>query len=156
MYKRIYVETSVISYLAARASNDRVKAVRQQQSLALWQAQDQFELIVSDTVIEEAVIGDASAVAERMKFCEQVPVLTVPPLAIALANRLIDEGVMPLKARTDALHIAVAAMHDVDFIASWNFRHIAGAVPRRKIEFALQEWGFASPIIATPEEILEI
>lgn len=155
MNSRIYVETSVISYLAARDSNDPANTARKNASLALWNARECYALHISDTVIEECVVGDTTAVARRMSFCQQLPVLTLPPLAVALASRLIESSVMPQKAYTDAVHIAVAALYNFDYIASWNFRHIAGAIPRRRIENALQSWGFTAPIIATPEEILE-
>ena len=68
---------------------------------------------------------------------------------------LLRPKAIPAKAYTDAVHIAIASLHGIEFIASWNFRHIAGALPRRNIESALAALGVSVPVIATPEEILE-
>jgi predicted nucleic acid-binding protein len=129
MKHRIYVETSVISYLAARPS--------------------------ADAVLSEAALGDQDAAKNRLNYCENLQRLDLPDDTEAIAQRLLRSKAMPAKAYTDAVHIAIAALHEVHFISSWNFRHIAGALARRRIETALATIGLKVPVIATPEEILE-
>jgi hypothetical protein len=94
-------------------------------------------------------------VSNRLGYSNSMAVLDPHPEAEALALHLLRKKAVPAKAFTDAVHIAVAALHEVRFIASWNFRHIVGAVARRNIEMALAEWDSFVPMIATPEEILE-
>jgi predicted nucleic acid-binding protein len=152
---RIYVETSVISYLAARPSSDAVNATRQHFSYQLWQQREHLQLHLSDAVLAEVQIGHVEAVKNRMAYCNALPLLNIHSETENLANLLLKKKAVPLKAYTDAVHIAIAALHEIDFIASWNFRHIVGAVARRNIEQALSQAHAFVPIIATPEEILE-
>ena len=156
IYKpRIYVETSVISYLAARPSPDAINATRQHFSYQLWQKRRQLDLLVSDAVLAEIQIGDDDAVANCLVYCNALALLDVHPDVEDMALHLLRKNAVPAKAFTDAVHIAIASLHRVQFIASWNFRHIVGAVARRKIELALSELLQFVPVIATPEEIVE-
>jgi predicted nucleic acid-binding protein len=153
---RIYVETSVISYLTARPSRDVVNIVRQAASQALWNAGGQrFELVISELVLAEAQQGDPQAAALRLAQAQTLPLLDMLPEAADIATQLTQGGALPPAAYTDGVHIALAVLHEVDAIASWNFRHIASAWARSRIEHALQSLGYASPIIATPEELME-
>ena len=155
MKPRIYVETSVISYLAARPSSDAINATRQHFSYQLWQKHRQLDLLVSDAVLAEVQIGDDDAVRNRLVYCNALALLDMHPGVEDIAMHLLRKKAVPARAFTDAVHIAVAALHQVQFIASWNFRHIVGAVSRRNIELALTEVVASVPVIATPEEILE-
>jgi predicted nucleic acid-binding protein len=155
MKLRIYIETSVISYLAARPSSDAVNMTRQFQSLRLWQAQDTFDLLISELVMQECLAGDAAAAQVRMNFCNQLAKLPMLDAALPLARQLVDAKVIPENSFVDAVHIAVASVHEMDFIASWNFKHIAGAIPRQRVEACLRALAAHVPMIATPEEILE-
>ncbi len=155
MKPRIYVETSVISYLAAWPSADAVKATRQHFSYRLWQKRGQCELLVSDAVLVEASVGDEDAVRNRLVYCDALALLDTPTGTRELADHLVYAKAVPHAAYADAIHIAIAALQGVQFIASWNFKHIVGAVARRNIEIALAEIDAPVPVIATPEEILE-
>ena len=155
MTSRIYVETSVISYLAARPSDNAVNASRQYFSYQLWQHRERLGLVISQAVMAEATLGDAQAVNNRLAFCNSLPLLGVPSDVLELAEQLVAKRAIPAKAFTDAVHIATAALHRVDLIASWNFKQIAGPVARRKFDQSLAQLGMFVPTIATPEEILE-
>lgn len=121
----------------------------------LWQRRSAWDLLISEAVLAEAEFGDADAAEQRIYFCNALSVLDLPAHTEALANHLLKAKAIPAKAYTDAVHIAIAALHGVQFIASWNFRHSAGALARRNIETALVSYGVIAPVIATPEEILE-
>jgi len=155
MIFRVYVETSVISYLTARPSRDLSIAARQQSSLQLWESQDRYELVVSDLVLSEATAGDTDAAQARRAWVKDLMVLPVDDDAQAVADALVERGAMPAAAYADALHIGIAASHQIEIIASWNFRHIASLWARSRIEAALSELGYPSFRIATPDELTE-
>jgi hypothetical protein len=152
---RVYIETSVISYFTARPSRDVVNIVRQAASQSLLQATDRFEFVVSELVLAEAELGDTQAAALRLQAAQQLATVETLPQAATIATQLIEQGALPLQAYTDGVHIGLAVLHELDAIASWNFRHIASAWARSRIEHALQRMRYACPIIATPEELLE-
>ena len=154
MKPRIYVETSVISYLTARPSRDLVKASRQLQAKALWNAQQRFSLLVSPAVIDEALRGSPAAAALRQQALVGLPVLALTQEASYLAQLLLDRKALPSKALADAVHIAIATTHKIKVVASFNFKHWAGVFARAKIENTLRQLGYEPPMIATPEEIL--
>jgi predicted nucleic acid-binding protein len=155
MKPRIYVETSVISYLTARPSRDLNVAARQQSSLELWESQDRYELVVSDLVLSEASAGDAHAAAARRAWLSGLLVLPVDDQAQTIADALVAKATMPANAYADALHIGIAASHRIEVIASWNFRHIASVWARSRIEAALLDLGYGACHIATPDELIE-
>ena len=154
MKPRVYVETSVISYLTARPSRDPVKASRQLQAKALWNAQHRFSLTVSPAVIDEALRGSPAAAALRQQALVGLPVLALTQEASYLAQLLLDRKALPGKALADAVHIAIATTHKIKVVASFNFKHLAGVFARAKIENTLRQLGYEPPMIATPEEIL--
>jgi predicted nucleic acid-binding protein len=146
----------VISYLTARPSRDPVKAARQLQAKALWQAQDVFHLVVSPAVKDEIVRGHPQQVALRLKSIERLTMLNLSDEASYLAQLLITRKALPAKALADAVHIAIATTYKVKVVASFNFRHLASVFVRAKIDAALRQPGYAPPLIATPEEILGV
>ncbi len=111
---RVYVETSVISYLTARPSRDLSIAARQQSSLELWESQDRYELVVSDLVLSEAAAGDAGAALARHARMNDLLVLPVDDDAQAVADALVARDAMPAAAYADALHIGIAASHQIE------------------------------------------
>ena len=130
MKPRIYVETSVISYLTARPSRDPIKASRQLQAKALWNAQRRFSLLVSPAVIDEALRGSPAAAALRQQALVDLPVLALTQEASYLAQLLLDRKALPSKALADAVHIAIATTHKIKVVASFNFKHLAGVFAR--------------------------
>ena len=155
MKPRIYVETSVISYLAARPSTDAVNAARQYHSMQLWLAKSKFDLSLSTLVIDEMSEGNETAVIRRLDFAKEIALVTMPDNSAWIADALVASKALPEIAYADGLHIACAAILKFDVIASWNFRHIASIWARNKIIACLNELGVHAPTIATPEEILE-
>jgi hypothetical protein len=155
MTKRtVYLETSVISYATSRPSRDLVVAARQQVTRQ-WFVRDAgaFDLFVSELVLAEAMEGDPLAVAERRSLIEGIPILAITNAAGDLGAKLVHERAVPEDAEEDALHIAVAAVHGVDFLLTWNCRHIANAAMREGIEGVCTRCGFEPPVMCTPEEL---
>ena len=153
---KVYVETSVISYLTSRMSRDLIVAGHQQITQEWWANQrDRFELFVSQTVLEEITGGDQEAAQQRLSAIESLPLLEITEEAIALAKDLVRLGPLPEKAAVDALHIAIAVLNRVDYLLTWNCKHLANAVLRSRIERVCRARGYDPVIICTPEELLE-
>lgn len=156
MKPRLYLETSIVSYLAALPSRDLVVAAHQQITHEWWaERRDQYELFASGLVIREARCGDPDAAIRRMTFLDGVQSLSVDEQARSLAKEIIRDGCLPAKAGEDAVHIAVAAVHGMDYLLTWNCRHIANALTRQKVTDTLRRHGLVAPIISTPEELPE-
>jgi hypothetical protein len=154
MKRKIYVETSVISYLTARPSKTIIGAAHQQITLAWWELRSDYELLVSQAVWQECAEGDPVAATKRLAALEGLSVLAITQDMIRLAKSLIEQDIIPAKAIEDALHIAVSTLHHVDFLLTWNCRHIANPVIQEKIAVYLEQLGLFLPIICTPEELL--
>jgi hypothetical protein len=153
---RIYLETTIISYLAARPSRDLRVAAHQQATAEWWAGgRHDFELYVSQVVLEEAAAGDADAAARRLGLIEGLAFLNLTDACLALAEKLVEDGSVPAEAEADALHIAVAAVHGMDYLLTWNCRHIANAMMRTRIQASCFEAGYDAPVVCTPEELLE-
>ena len=151
-----YIETSVVSYLAARPSRDVVIAAYQEITREWWRdAPERFDLVASELVVAEAGAGDARAADVRLEALESVALLDATPDAESLARALVDQGAVPRRAAEDAAHIAIAATNGVDFLVTWNFRHIANATMRARIERACRQAGYAPPVICTPNELMD-
>ena len=152
--RKIYVETSVISYLTARPSKTIIGAAHQQLTLAWWEKRGQYELVVSEVVLRECGAGDSESAARRLEVVRNLPLLLITEQAIKIAEDLIKQKIVPLKAIEDALHIAIATAHGVDYLVTWNCRHIANPEIQRGIASYLEQIGAVLPFICTPEELL--
>jgi hypothetical protein len=153
---RVYVETTVISYLTARPSRDVVIAGHQQITQDWWQtASDRFDMVASQLVIEEARAGDPQAAQARLAVLAAMPLLELSGDARTLAVALVTEGAVPAPAAADALHLAIAVTHGVGYLLTWNCRHLANAMRRTAIEQVCRAAGYEPVIICTPEELLE-
>jgi predicted nucleic acid-binding protein len=150
----LYVETSVISYLAARPSRDVVVLGHQEVTREWWAtASKEFELYASRLVVAEAQLGDPQAAAARLALLEPITLLAETAESRTLARRLLSAGGLPAKAASDALHIAVAAVHGMDYLVSWNCKHIANARLIRFVTETCEAAGFRVPVICTPDEL---
>lgn len=156
MKKSIYIETSIVSYLTARPSND-IRSVYQQNMTSQWwdYRRHEFDLFICEFVIIEASRGDKNAAAKRLSAIAGIAELEVLEATAELAKVLIAQGSLPIKAEIDAFHIAIAATHGIQFLLTWNCKHIANAIMRPKIEQVCREKGFEPPVICTPTELLE-
>jgi len=155
MKPKAYVETSMVSYLTARASEDLVLAAHQHITREWWAGRGAFDLYISQFVLDEASKGDPEAAARRLATLEDIASLEVTEDATVLAGELIAGGGLPQRARVDAFHVAVATVHGMDYLLSWNCKHIANAALRSRIEAICRSAGFEPPVICTPLELVE-
>ena len=155
MKPRVYIETTVISYLAARQTRDLIVAARQEITWEWWQEnRSGFELYVSQHVLREAGAGDTDAARRRLEIVDGFPRLELKPEVLALAHRLVESGPIPANAAEDALHISLATVHGMDYLLTWNCRHIANATIRNSVTEIANNEGYQCPVICTPGELL--
>jgi len=142
--------------LTARPSRDVIALGHQQLTREWWErAGDEFELYASRLVVAESQLGDPAAAAARFAVLEPITLLTETPESRALARKLLAAGGLPGKAGSDALHIAVATVHGMDYLVTWNCKHIANARMLRFVAETCRAAGFEVPVICTPEELAE-
>lgn len=152
----MYIETSVVSYMTNRRSRDMVIAAHQELTLQWWERRaTAFDLVISELVQEEASRGDLAAARECLAAIAELPILTTSDEAALLADQLVSSGPIPRSYGADALHIAVAALNGIDYLLTWNCKHLANAAHRNQIEALVEETGYACPVICTPEELME-
>lgn len=157
MRPSVYIETTVVSYLTARPSRDVVLHAHQQLTLEWWSTRRiGFELFISPVVRIEAGRGDPELARRRLDALEGISVLEVLPEAAGLAETLVRSGPLPRKAEVDALHIATAAVHGIEYLLTWNCTHIANARMRGQIEALCRVAGYEPPILCTPEELSDV
>jgi predicted nucleic acid-binding protein len=151
----VYLETSVISYLAARPSRDLITAARQQLTHEWWRLRrPQFEVYISQLVLDEASAGDPEAATRRVAILASLSLLDITPEAVALARQLLELAGLPEQAGADALHIATAACHGMNYLLTWNSTHIANAELRPRIDQACRSQGYEAPVLCTPDELM--
>ena len=152
----VYLETTFISYLVALPARDLIVAAHQQVTRDWWQQRRQhFRCVVSPVVIDEISLGDESEIKKRLDIVRPLDVLAASTDAEDLTQAIMDGGVLPEKAVRDAAHIAVAAVHGVEYLLTWNCKHLANAQISRRIQVVCDAQGFRMPLICTPEELLE-
>jgi len=151
----VYLETTFISYLVAQPSRDVIVAAHQQTTHDWWDTRRQdFECNVSQVVLDEASAGDPAEIQKRLEVIRDLPVLEVTMSAESLAQAIIAAGVIPPRAIRDAAHIAVAAVHKIDYLLTWNCRHLANAQIMRRIQEVCDQLSERMPVICTPEELM--
>jgi len=153
--KKVYIETSVISYLVAQSSKDIITLGHQKVTKQWWKNNKNFfNCFISNAVIQECEKGNKEYALKRLKICAEIDSLKLSEESIKLANALISSKVVPVKAATDALHIAVSAVNKMDFLLTWNCKHIANAYIQDRIEKVCNKLGYKKPSLCTPVELL--
>lgn len=154
MKQKLYIETSIISYLTSHIGRDLVIAARQELTSETWPALlAKFDVFVSALVLQEAGQGDPEASSERLKALEGIPMLDITDTVKALARRLVEDRVIPEGHVEDALHVAVAASNGMDFLLTWNFRHLNNVFTKSRIRDVIEAEGYECPELCSVEEL---
>jgi predicted nucleic acid-binding protein len=155
MNKRVYIETSIVSYLTARPSRNILAAAWQQVTLDWWEKKSpHFELFTSEMVLAEARQGDPVAVQKRMEKLQSIPDLEITEEVALFAQKLVEDGALPKEAMNDAIHLAVSAVHGIDYLLTWNCRHLDNAERKPLIRSVCAVAGYRCPEICTPQELM--
>ena len=149
------METTIISYLTARHSRNLIVRAHQEITRRWWRQRSAFEVYASPLVVEEARRGDLRARTRRGRLLHDVSLLEITDDSRVVARHLLARGPLPAQAEVDALHIGVAAAHGMEYLVTWNCRHIANAWMRPQIEEIIRGLGYEPPVLCTPEELLE-
>jgi len=150
-----YIETTIPSYYVARTSDRLLQAAKQVATRRWWdEGCSGFQLFTSLETLDEAQKGNAQMGADRTNLIRDLHLLPLPDKALDLAHSLIESGIVPQKAVSDDLHIAVASVHGVDYLVTWNFKHIANPFIRDRLRRAIAVAGFDLPVMCSPEELL--
>ena len=151
----VYVETSIIRYLRQKPGTQVVLAARQLLTHQWWNDErSHYQLVASQFVIDEASAGDPTLAAERLQLLAGIPLLPLDPVIADIADEIMSRAILPEKARTDALHIATVAHHRIQYLLTWNCRHIANARILPRIHDVLIDLLIPVPVICTPEEMV--
>jgi hypothetical protein len=150
----VYIETTIVSYLTSRGSNDPLMAGQIGATRTWWDGERlKFDLYTSQLVLDEAAAGDPGAAAERIAVLSTLPSVPVTDDAVGLADALVARAALPMNARIDALHVGTAATSGLSYLLTWNCRHLANATLRAKVEQVCRDQGYEPPIICTPLEL---
>jgi len=155
MQPTVYIETTIPSLLTAWPSGDLQIAAQQVATRDWWETRrGDFELYVSPEVLDEASRGNAEAARLRLETVANLPVLAVTDDVEELTRRILATGLIPLRATRDAAHIAFASVHGMDFLLTWNCRHIHNAMISRRLSGVCAAMGFTLPVLCTPRELM--
>jgi hypothetical protein len=155
MKPSVYIESSIVSYLVARPSRDAAMAHRQRQTRDWWEnRRAEYRLFSSELVLREVLQGEPEMARERVASMNDVSLLRARPEAESLARALVEYGPLPANARPDAGHIAMAAVAGLDYLLTWNSKHIANPRMYPKIARLCRDRGFAPPVLCTPDALL--
>jgi predicted nucleic acid-binding protein len=153
----IYIETSIISYLAAKPSPDLMTAACQQVTAEWWEGSGRlYDVVTSALVVAESREGNQRTANSRLDLLRGIRALKTTEEAKELGRALIKERALPQRAQADALHIAIAVVHGVDFLLTWNCRHIDNPATKPLVREVCASHGYVCPEICTPFEIMEL
>lgn len=152
----VYLETTIISYLVARRSRDLLVAAHQQTTEEWWvNERPRYDCCISQPVIDEISSGDPEEAKKRIAAIDGLTILADVATVQRLTHSILKSGAIPASAAPDAVHVAIAAVHQIDYLLTWNCKHLANAHIRRMMDRVCLQHGHAMPIICTPEELME-
>lgn len=155
MKPKLYLETSVVSFLAARPSKDRILAGQQESTHRWWREKRRgYEIFLSKLVWQEASKGNDEAAARRLKLIRPLRWLQNTAAVVKLAQSLVVKKAVPPNASEDAFHIALGAVYGMEFLLTWNFTHINNAATEELVRKVCGQRGFHCPVICTPDQLL--
>jgi hypothetical protein len=155
MRETVYIETSIVGYLTARMSNNLILMANVEATREWWDSRrEQFDLYISQTVLDEVARGDAEIASRRLEILKEFPLLDVNESVQDLAIQFLTKSNLPPKAADDALHIAVATVYSLDYLLTWNCKHIANAQIQKKLAQISFDSGYELPTICTPYELM--
>lgn len=155
MSETVYIETSILGYLTARSTKNLILAANMEITRDWWELRrDAFSLYTSEAVLAEVAQGDSEIAAQRLKILRNFPLLALNQAVQGLAVRFLSRSNLPSKAKVDAIHIAAATVHGMDYLLTWNCKHIANAQIQGKLAEISLDCGYVLPVLCTPNELM--
>lgn len=153
---RVYLETSVVSYRTSRPSGDLITSGNQKATHDWWDKEfSKHDVFISALVVTEVGRGNSTEASKRLAAISGIPELAVTAEAIALAKLLVESGAIPSQAADDAFHLAIAVVHQIEFLLTWNCKHLANPLTRRRMDNVCREAGYQPTTICTPYQLME-
>ena len=150
-----YIETTIPSLYTGRPAQQLVEAARQNLTRIWWDNyRHEFDLVCSQTVLDECAEGDSEMAMKRIELLEGIPLIELSDDVITIAQMLVAKQIIPAKAADDAIHIAVASVHQIDYLVTWNCKHLANPRNWRRISDCVAGFGFRATVICTPEDLI--
>lgn len=154
MKPTVYLDSTVPSYFLAQGNHAVVQA-RHIVTRQWWEKElPRFNAFISQIVHDELAAGDAQRAADRCRLVDEFPFLDVDEEVERVAAYYVENLAMPRRDMRDAFHLALASVHEVEYLVTWNFAHLANAAKRRHIEVLNRRLHLISPVICTPEELM--
>lgn len=155
MSETVYIETSILGYLIARPSRDLVLVANIEVTREWWNTRrNDFDLYTSQAVLKEVAKGDNKIAAQRLDMLRDFPLLNLNQSVLDLAEQFLARSSLPPKADIDAVHVAAATVHGMDYLLTWNCKHIANAQIQRKLAEISLDFEYELPILCTPYQLL--
>jgi predicted nucleic acid-binding protein len=153
---RVYIESTIPSYVVARPARDLLQTARQQITRDWWEGERRrHQLFTSQVVIDEISAGEKEMADRRLNLMAGIPLLDMLPTAEELVEQFLRSAILPPHAAGDAAHIALAIVHRLDILLTWNCRHIANAAIELRVKQLIEPQRLVLPLICTPEELFE-
>jgi predicted nucleic acid-binding protein len=154
MSESVYIETSILGYLTARATKNLIIAANVEVTRDWWESRrNDFTLYISQVVLDEVAQGDAEIAVKRLELVQDLALLELNEDVKKLATQFLLKSNLSPKASDDAAHIAVATIYGLDYLLTWNCKHIANAQIQKKLSQISVEFGYELPTICTPYEL---
>jgi PIN domain len=155
MSETVYIETSILGYLTARSTKNLILAANMEITKDWWEyRRNAFVLYTSEAVIDEVAQGDKEIAAQRLEILRDFPLLALNQGVQELAAQFLAQSSLPPKAKVDAIYIAAATVHGMDYLLTWNCKHIANAQIQGKLAEISLDFGYTLPILCTPNELM--
>ncbi|MBW4616075.1 MAG: type II toxin-antitoxin system VapC family toxin [Desmonostoc vinosum HA7617-LM4] len=155
MSETVYIETSILGYLTSRSTKNLILAANMEITKDWWESRrSAFTLYASEAVLEEVAQGDPTIAAQRLEMLRDFSLLSLNQDVQSLAAQLLLRSNLPSKARVDAIHIAAATVHGMDYLLTWNCKHIANAQIQGKLAEISLDFGYVLPVLCTPNELM--
>lgn len=155
MSETVYIETSILGYLTARSTKNLILAANMEITKDWWELRrNTFTLYISEVVLNEVAQGDEAIAAQRLEILRDFPLLELNQAVQGLATQFLTRSNLPPKAKVDAIHIAAATVHGIDYLLTWNCKHIANAQIQGKLAEISLDFGYVLPILCTPNELM--
>jgi len=155
MTETVYIETSILGYLTARSTKNLILAANMEITKDWWEfRRSVFTLYTSEAVLDEVAQGDAEIATQRLDILRDFPLLELNQAVQVLAAQFLTRSNLPPKAKVDAIHIAAATVHGMDYLLTWNCKHIANAQIQGKLAEISLDVGYVLPVLCTPNELM--
>jgi len=151
----VYIETTIVSYLVARTKEGSIARQWHVWTDDWWRLRrPSFECVTSPEVLREAAEGDAEMSRQPLEALNSLTTLLRTPAVDEMADGLLNAGPLPQKARADAAHLAFASVHKIDYLLTWNLKHLANAVIRMRLRPVVEQRGYQFPVVCTPMQLM--